>query len=227
MIPFSVSHSERRLPQRRIPDPDKFRDVTKLANAGAIILAGGRSSRMGRPKSQLDFGGVTLLERLVDALSSRFAELVIVAAPQSAAHSRIDLPGVRIVRDEVAFAGPLDALRRGLESLSCEAAFACSCDLPLLDVNVAAALVAMLDGFDAVIPEVAGRLQPLHAVYHRRCAEALAALAARGESRLGAIADAVNALRVDESAMRAIDPKLRSFFNLNTPADYARALQML
>ena len=47
------------------------------------------------------------------------------------------------------------------------------------------------------------------------------------ESRLSAIAEAVNARRVDESAMRAIDPELRSFFNLNTPEDYARALQMV
>ena len=77
-----------------------------------------------------------------------------------------------------------------------------------------------------MIPEIGGRIQPLHAVYRTRCADALEAVAARGEKRLVAIADAVNARVVEERELRAIDPELRSFFNVNTPDDYARALRM-
>jgi molybdopterin-guanine dinucleotide biosynthesis protein A len=198
-----------------------------LANeAGAIVLVGGQSSRMGRPKAALDFGGVPLLTRIVIELKRRFDEIVIVAAPEPEWQPRIEIPGLKIVHDETAFAGPLDALRRGLNALDRDVAFACSCDLPLLNSDVAAGLVAMLDDFDAVIPEVGGKLQPLHAVYRKLCANALAALAASGEKRLTANAGALNARRVGERELRTTDPQLSSFFNVNTPDDYQRALKM-
>ena len=190
------------------------------------MLVGGRSSRMGQPKAALDFGGMPLLTRIVIELKWWFEEIVIVAAPKSEALPRIEIPGLKIVHDEAAFAGPLDALRRGLKALDHDFAFACSCDLPLLNSDVAADLVAMLDDFDAVIPEVGGMLQPLHAVYRKHCANAIASLEASGEKRLTANANAVNARRVGELELRAIDPELSSFFNVNTPEDYQRALKL-
>ncbi len=199
--------------------------MSSIIAASAIVLAGGRSSRMGRPKASLDFGGVPLLTRIISELKRRFAEIVVVAAPESR-DSLVSLNEIKIVRDETAFAGPLDALRRGLDAVTDQVAFACSCDLPLLDSDVAAAIVAMLAGFDAAIPVIGEKLQPLHAVYRKRCASALGTLAARGESRLSAIADAVNTRRVGERELKAIDPGLRSFFNVNTPDDYQRALEM-
>jgi len=190
------------------------------------VLVGGQSSRMGQPKAALDFGGIPLLTRIVIELKWWFEEIVIVAAPESIGRPRIEISGLKIIHDEAAFAGPLDALRRGLNALDHDVAFACSCDLPLLNSDVAADLVAMLDDFDAVIPEVGGKLQPLHAVYRKLCANSIAALEASGEKRLTANANAVNARRVGERELRAIDPELSSFFNVNTPEDYQRALKM-
>jgi len=181
---------------------------------------------MGQPKAALDFGGIPLLTRIVVELKWWFDEIVIVAAPESAGQPRIEIPGLKIVHDETAFAGPLDALRRGLNALDHGIAFACSCDLPLLNSDVAADLVAMLDDFDAVIPEVGGKLQPLHAVYRKRCAGAIESLEASGEKRLTASAGAINARKVGEQELRAIDPQLSSFYNVNTPEDYQRALEM-
>ncbi len=181
---------------------------------------------MGRPKASLDFGGVPMLARIVAELKRRFAEIVVVAAPESEDPIRLDIPAIKTIRDATAFQGPSDAIRRGLDAVSNEIAFACSCDLPLLDAEVAAAIVAMLGDFDAAIPIVGGKLQPLHAAYRKRCAGALAALAARGESRLMAIADAVNTRRISESELLALDPQLHSFFNLNTLDDYRRALKI-
>ena len=200
--------------------------MTTADEAGAIVLVGGRSSRMGQPKAALDFGGVPLLTRIVIELKARFDEVVIVAAPMSEGQPRIEIPGLKIVHDESAFAGPLDALRRGLDVLDHDIAFACSCDLPLLSSYVAAQLVAMLQDYDAVIPEVGGKLQPLHAVYRKRCARAIVALEASGEKRLTASAGAINARRVGDSELREIDPELRSFFNVNTPEEYREALRV-
>ena len=181
---------------------------------------------MGRPKASLDFGGVPMLARIVSELKRRFAEIVVVAAPESEDSIPLDIPAIRTIRDETAFQGPSDALRRGLDAVTNEIAFACSCDLPLLDAEVAAAIVEMLGDFDAAIPIVGGKLQPLHAAYRKRCAGALAALAARGEPRLTAIADAVNTRRISEDELLALDPQAHSFFNLNTLDDYRRALKI-
>ena len=200
--------------------------MSSVVAASAIVLMGGRSSRMGRPKAALDFGGVPILTRIVSELKRRFAEIVIVAAPESEDSLQIDMPAIKVVRDETAYQGPLDALRRGLDAVTNEIAFACSCDLPLLDSDVVAAIVAMLGEFDAAIPIVGEKLQPLHAAYRKRCAIALAALAMRGERRLIAIADAVNTRRISERDLKVIDPQLRSFFNVNTLDDYQRALKI-
>jgi molybdopterin-guanine dinucleotide biosynthesis protein A len=200
--------------------------VASIIAAGAIVLAGGRSSRMGQSKASLDFGGVPILTRIIAELRRRFAEIVVVAAPESEDALPSIPQGVLLLRDETAFQGPVDALRRALEAISSDTAFACSCDLPLLDADVAATLVEMLDAFDAVMPEIGGRLQPLHAVYHKRCARALAAMGARGDSRLTAIAEEIVLRRVGEHKLREFDPELRSFVNINTPDEYQHALRI-
>ena len=84
-------------------------------------------------------------------------------------------------------------------------------------------MMSLIGDRDAVIPQVGERLQPLHAVYRRRCAGALNAMLARGERRLSAIADAVDSRIVSEVEYRRADPDALSCFNINTPEDYARA----
>jgi molybdopterin-guanine dinucleotide biosynthesis protein A len=202
------------------------RESTIAKSASAIILAGGRSARMGRPKATLRFGKVTLIERTVAELARAFDDIVVVAAPESEA---IELPALRTVtmmRDENAYQGPVGALARGLRAVRRELAFAGSCDLPLLRAKVASWLMSLVGDFDAVIPMVGKRLQPLHAVYHRRCAEALDAMLSRGEHRLSALAEAVNARIVSEDEYRRADPDALSCFNINTPEDYARAVKL-
>ncbi len=206
------------------------RDSTAVKSASAIILAGGRSVRMGQPKATLLLGGMTLIERTVAELACAFDDIVVVAAPESEAIELPALGAVTIVHDDDAYQGPVGALARGLRAARHELAFACSCDLPMLRCEVASWMLSLIDDRDAVIPEVGGRLQPLHAVYRRRCADALDAMLARGEHRLGAIAGAVNsgilARIVSEAEYRRADPDALSCFNINTPEDYARALKL-
>ena len=217
---------------------------------------------MGLPKAALPFGASTILERLIDALSGGFAEIIVVAAPLSdepfsidhALKRRVDanfeavasgvLSGISanlkhrtnliIERDEAAFAGPVGALRRGLDRARGAIAFACSCDLPLLRSDLAVALCAMLSGgavpetpYDAAIPSIEGFTQPLCAAYRREPAiAALLAMEAEDERRLTRLADRLNVNVVDEVSLRAFDTDLRSFLNVNTADDYARALRL-
>jgi molybdopterin-guanine dinucleotide biosynthesis protein A len=203
------------------------RESTVVKSASAIILAGGRSARMGQPKATLRLGGITLIERTVIELARALDDIVVVAAPESEAIELPALGAVTLVHDENAYQGPVGALARGLRAARHELAFACSCDLPMLRAEVASWLLSLMsERDDAAIPRVGERLQPLHAAYRRRCAGALAAMLSRGEHRLSAIADAVNARLVSEEEYRRVDPDALSCFNINTPADYARAVKL-
>ena len=201
------------------------------SSASAIILAGGRSARMGTAKAALRFGDESLLERMIGELRRRFENIVVVAAPREAEPYRLeallgaDAGSITVVRDETAYAGPAGALARGLQAARDDIAFACSCDLPLLRAEVARRLCDLATGYDAAIPEVGGRLQPLCAAYRRRVATPIVAIAA-GERRLTAIVTRLDMRRVGEAELRTVDSELVSFVNVNTPEDYARALRL-
>jgi molybdopterin-guanine dinucleotide biosynthesis protein A len=198
----------------------------------AIVLAGGRSSRMGLPKAALPFGRSTNLERLFDKFRGSFAEIIVVAAPlrdEPFSIERIlkEHAGVILERDDTAFEGPVSALRGGLARASGEIAFTCSCDLPLLRSGLPNSLCEMIEDYEAAIPQVGGMLQPLCAVYRRKPAsQALAAMESAGERRLTNLAERLKTRVIDEVALRALDPDLRSFFNVNTAEDYAHALRL-
>ncbi|HVB82116.1 MAG TPA: molybdenum cofactor guanylyltransferase [Candidatus Binataceae bacterium] len=204
---------------------DDRRESTIVGSASAIILAGGRGARMGQPKATLRFGEVTLIERTVSELARAFDDIVVVAAPESEAIELPPLGAATIVHDDDAYQGPVGALARGLRAARHELAFACSCDLPMLRAEVAVWMLSLVGEFDAVLPQVDGRLQPLHAAYRRRCAGALDAMLARGEHRLSAVADAMSARIVPDAEYRRADPDALSCLNINTPEDYVRAMK--
>jgi molybdenum cofactor guanylyltransferase len=200
--------------------------------ASAIILAGGRSRRMGQPKAILKFGTSTILQRILDELQNGFDDIAVIAAPAASESFPIErllrpTSGFRLLRDEAPFQGAANALVLGLNSARHETIFATSCDLPLLSIEVARALCRMLRDHDAVIPIIAGDPQPICAVYRRGIAAFFADQLAAGERRLTSIVAGLKAYRPEEVEMRRIDPDLKSFLNVNTPADYARALALL
>jgi len=195
-------------------------------SASAIILAGGRSARMGRPKATLSFGGITLIERTVAELARIFDDVVVVAAPEPEKIALPERKRARIVHDAEPYNGPAFGLARGLRATRHEIAFVCSCDLPMLRADVASWLVGLSAGFDAVIPRIGGRPQLLHAVYRSGCTDVLNAMIARGERRLGALLGAIRVRDVPEPEYRRADPDALSCFNINTPDDYATALRL-
>jgi molybdenum cofactor guanylyltransferase len=204
--------------------------MTKMPPASAIILAGGQSRRMGTPKAALRFGNHTILERLIAELRGGFDDILIIAAPAQSetfpiGHLLRTAPSsVRLLRDRSAYEGAAVALSYGLSAVANDVAFACSCDLPLLRTAVAHALFGMLNGYEAVIPVIGAKPQPLCAVYRRSVAPVIEMQLASGERRLARIAGALTAHRPGDLELRQIDPDLRSFLNINTPEDYDRAL---
>ena len=193
----------------------------KLTGATAIVLAGGRSSRMGRSKALLDFDGEPLIARIVATLNRLFDDVIVVASPDQ------ELPTmpVTLVRDDVAYQGPVGGIGYGLRAAPTEICFVTACDAAFLNGSLIAHLVSRACEYDAVVPCWRDRLQPLHAVYHRRVLPVLEAQLARGELRAVSLVDQVRALRIDEEEIRRFDPDGASFFNMNGPEDYAEALK--
>ena len=186
----------------------------------AVVLAGGRSSRMGQSKAMLPFGGQPLIVQVIQRLTSVFSDIVVVAAP---GQELPELP-VTLVRDDVAYQGPVGGICYGLRACDSVAGFVTSCDVPFLSLPLVSNLTSRLPGYDVVVPEWDGRLQPLHAVYRRSVLPLLEEQLQRGELRPVFLYDKVRTLRVAEDEIRFLDPEGASFFNMNTPEDYTDAL---
>lgn len=206
--------------------PDKI-----AMRLGAIILAGGRSTRMGRPKESLPFGGDSLLGTLATTLASCCEPVVVVA--RDAAQPLPPLPaGIARTHDGEPGAGPLAGLLAGLQWLqhhagfgAADAAFAIGCDHPWLTAEAVRWLASRLDGHAAVMPRVDDFLQPLCAVYRSSTAPTFTSLLAAGNAGPRDLA-AIAGIRIVEAAeLRTLDPDLRFLRNVNTPADYAAALR--
>lgn len=192
-----------------------------IADATAVVLAGGKSSRMGRPKSLLLFDGEPLILHIVRALQRLFAETVIVAAPDQ---DLPDLPAI-VVRDEVAYQGPVGGIYYGLKAAGGNFCFVTSCDVPFLNPSLISYLISQISDHDAVVPRWENRFQPLHAVYRTSVLPLLKEQLEHGELRPVYLFDKVQTCKIGEEEIRRFDPEGLSFLNMNTPDDYQHALQ--
>ena len=197
-----------------------------MTPTAALVLAGGRSTRMGRDKAALPWNGTTFLARVVATVAEVVDEVVIVARPGQA------LPAVGALRAGVSLRhaadaaddrGPVEGLRTNLASCDASIVFATACDVPrLAPAFVRRVLDALRAAPDAAVavPVVDGRLHPLAAAYRRAPALAAArAHLAAGAARLTALVEGLPHVVVAEADLRVVDPTLASLANVNTPAD--------
>jgi molybdopterin-guanine dinucleotide biosynthesis protein A len=188
-----------------------------------IVLAGGKSTRMGSSKAMLPFGRETMLQRVVRVLGEVVAPIVVVAA---ADQELPDLPpDVIITRDEHEGRGPLEGLRAGLKALPADvdAAYVTSCDVPLLVPGFVRQMIELAQGHDVAVVEMDGFTHPLSAIYRRGTLPTIEDLLANDRLRPAFLFEAVNTRRVLPAEMTA-DPDLRTLRNLNTREDYEVAL---
>jgi molybdopterin-guanine dinucleotide biosynthesis protein A len=188
------------------PSPDR----------AAVILCGGLSSRMGRPKAFLPFGPETLLQRVVRICGAVCGERIVVAA---AGQDLPALPGdVAVVRDARREQGPLEGIAAGLAAARAPAAFVTSCDVPFLR---AAHVARMFDALgDAAVARAVhgGMAQPLLAVYRTSLAAKAARLVGEGRRRVILLAEG-------ERESVVADPDPGSFRDCDTPEEYAEAVE--
>jgi molybdopterin-guanine dinucleotide biosynthesis protein A len=191
---------------------------------GGIVLCGGRSSRMGRPKAWLPFGGELMLPRVVRLLSEVVTPVVVVAAPGQDVPPLSD--AVRIVRDEIEGRGPLQGLLAGLTALDglSDAAYLTSCDVPFLQPGFVRRVIGLLGDHDICVPRVGDYHHPLAAVYRLSVRGAVERLLRENRLRPVFLFESVPTRVVGPEDAA---PDFRSLRNLNTPADYEAALSEL
>ena len=200
----------------------------RVAGLGAVVLAGGFSTRMGRDKASLPFGGEPMLSRVLRALADACADVVVVSRRgQALPLAPLLPPDTRLVHahDEVEGRGPLAGLAAGLAASRAERVYASSCDVPFLGPEFVRAVDAALGARDVAIPCVAGRHHPLAAVYRRSAAApAVADLLADDRLRPVFLLERLPHVELSPAELESADPGLSSLENGNTPDDLARLL---
>ncbi len=195
-----------------------------------IVLAGGRSERMGRPKATLDWHGRTLVEHVVEIITASVeGPVIVVCAPGQKLPA---IAGVEIAIDAAEGRGPLEGIAAGFRALTgrAEAAFVSSTDVPFLQVSFVRRIVTELDrSIDAVLPTAGGRVYPLSGVYRVSVLPEAEALLAAGRFRASLLAERVRTRYLDAAELLAdpelanSDPELRSLVDVNDPAAYRQA----
>lgn len=191
---------------RTLPYPD----VT------GVILAGGRSSRMGRDKARLLVEGISLFERVLGAMRPLFPRLLISGdRPDLARPEAPCLP-------DLYPGSPLGGIYTALSAAETEWIFVSPCDLPHPDPALMGRLLECRDGVDAVVPRTSAGFEPLFALYHKRCLEPMRRMLVRGEYRVFDFYDKVRVrFLLPEDLPPGWEKGLR---NVNTPEEYRRVL---
>jgi molybdopterin-guanine dinucleotide biosynthesis protein A len=194
--------------------------IDATASISAIVLCGGRSSRMGQDKGTLPFGDEPMLDRVVRVVRSIAGEVIVVARREQ--HVPAD---VTVIHDPVEDLGPLAGLAAGLAASTSDLNIVVACDMPLIKPAVLQRLLSMIGDHDACVAVADGHASALCGVYRARAARAAQALLDAGERRVMRLLDRLQTKRVDAALLRDIDPDLLTFLSCDTPEAYQLALQ--
>lgn len=184
-----------------------------------IVLAGGRSTRMGQDKAMLPFVGETMIARAVRVVRNVADEVVVVTRPGC---SYAGLPG-RMVHDAAEDLGPLAGIAAGLAASNSDLNLIVACDMPLVRPAVLRRLLELRGDADVCVAVVQGHASPLCAVYRASVGAVAKQLLASGERRVTTLLDRVQTKRVDAAVFRDLDPDLETFLNCNTPDEFEKA----
>lgn len=190
----------------------------------AIILAGGRSTRMGENKAFLPFGDRPLIHRVLDELRPHFDDLILVTNEPERYFALQDL---RVVSDVEPHQGPLGGIFAGLLASRGRHNLVVSCDMPFLNHLLLDYLWSLRTWGDVVVPLTHEALAPTCAIYDRQVLPTLHAALQAGERKVMALYPQLRVHYVREDELLPYDPELRSFRNVNTPEDYRQALAAL
>lgn len=185
-----------------------------------VILAGGQSRRMGRDKAGLPAGDGTLVEHLAHRLGPVVDETIVAGGSAT-----LELAGVRRIDDRHPGLGPLAGMHAGFLAARHTLVWVVACDLPDVEPPLGPLMRSLANDCEAVVPLLDGEPEGVCALYRRGLAPRIEALLIAGERSVRSLLARCAVRYLTALELRAVDPGLRSFRNVNTPADYATWLK--
>lgn len=194
----------------------------------AVILAGGFSSRFGQDKGLMLLAGKPLIKHVSNVLQGIVDERIIVVSSkvQAGNFAKETCSNVRIVIDANDTQSPLIGALTGFENANGEYSLLLPCDTPLVSRDILLLLLELRTNKNAVVPRWPnGYIEPLQAVYRTKSAvEAVKRILNAGKADMSSMIDELQGVRyISTLVLQQLDPKLRTFFNVNTPLDLKKA----
>jgi len=183
--------------------------------------------RLGREKAFEKVGTKSLIELTIDCLSPVSQSVIIVTS-----HEQYDFfVGVylkgKVVGDLCPGRAALGGIYTGLMSADTYSSLVVGCDMPFLNRDLLQYLIDSATGYDAVVPRLGKMLEPLHAVYSKRCLDSIEQLLSKGVVAVRRLFDLVKTKYVDEDEINRFDPGHLSFLNINTQGDLQKARSLV
>jgi molybdopterin-guanine dinucleotide biosynthesis protein A len=194
--------------------------IKRYTEVSAFVLAGGASTRMGKDKALLEFGGVPMLVRMTNMLETVVSAVAVVGPAY-----RYSSLGLRIIEDKWPSAGPLGGIITALESSSTAWNFICACDLPFVTEDWIGWLIsrALNSTVQAIVPKSDQQVEPLAAMYHRDCARKFFTDFERGTRSVRAAVQSVFIEYVTPAQWSGIQHANTVLWNVNTRSDFQEA----
>ena len=192
----------------------------------AVILAGGQSRRLGRDKAVESIGGLPLIRRVIERVEQVASEVLVVVADSSRGEELPLDPRHRVVPDRYPGTGSLGGIFSGLDAASNPWVVAVACDMPFLNLSLIGRMLALREDMDVVVPLIEGRPEPTHALYAKTCLPFIEPKLRDRQLKISGFYDQVRVHYVPEEEVASMDPQFLSFFNVNTPEDLDKALDL-
>jgi molybdenum cofactor guanylyltransferase len=211
---------------------DEVRPMSKKKQLSAAVLAGGRSRRMGQDKALLDIEGRALIEYVLDVTNEVADETLIIASERPEYESF----GVRVVPDKYPQSGSLGGIYTALTESSNDRCLVLACDMPFVNAELLKFMAEHDPSYDVLVPALSAErssqggaetLETLHAIYSKSCLSAIERQLQAGVYKVIGFFSEVNVQKLPEELVLRYDPQLLSFFNANTPEEFAWARDRL
>jgi molybdopterin-guanine dinucleotide biosynthesis protein A len=193
-----------------------------LSPTSAVVLAGGRSSRLGQDKAFLRINGQFLIERILEKLA-QVSDEVIVVANDIEKYEQFEAV---VVGDVFPGKGALGGIYSGLRAATRDRSLVVACDMPFLNLSLLQYMQGLAPRYDVVIPRLGRLMEAVHAVYSRNCLPFIEKQLQAGDLRIVSFFPQVRVRYVDDDEMDIFDPKHLSFFNINSQADLDKAREL-
>lgn len=187
------------------------------------LQAGGKSTRMGSDKGLVPFMGRPMLGYILDQTAGMSTDVLVISnAPEG-----FEQFGLPVYRDLIPDWGALGGLYTAIHYAKLDWCLVLACDMPFIDRGLLEHLASLATGFDAVVPVLAeDHIEPFRAFYRKTCLQPITEAIQAGKRRANSFHDRIRVRYVDQTELEQFDPRLETFFNVNTPEDLRAAEEM-